>query len=86
MITILTTKLKEITMRTRVVVSFVGEGQLPYLMVTKEYYDRDNKVEFAEIIYQEDFRMSDVAITGDVIIGKSGSDLELFPGGRVIAM
>jgi len=73
-------------MRTRVVVSFVGEGQLPYLMVTKEYYDRDNKVEFAEIIYQEDFRMSDVAITGNVIIAKAGSDLELFPGGRVIAM
>jgi hypothetical protein len=43
-------------------------------------------VEFAEIIYQEDFRMSDVAITGNVIIGKAGPDLELFPGGRVIAM
>lgn len=73
-------------MRTRITISFVGEGQLPYVMVIKEYYDHDNKVEFAEIIYQEDFRMSDVAITGNVIIGKAGPDLELFPGGRVIAM
>ena len=73
-------------MRTRITISFVGEGQLPYLMVTKEYYDCNNRVEFAEIVYQEDYRISDVAITGDVIIGKTGPDLELFPGGRVIAM
>lgn len=73
-------------MRTRIVISFVGKEQLPYLMVTKEYYDHNNEVEFAEIIYQEDFRMSDVAITGNVIMAKDGVDLGLFPGGRAITM
>lgn len=58
-------------MRTQISISFVGKSQLPYFMIIKEYIKDNGNIEHAEVIYQEEYRMSEIKITGDVIIGSS---------------
>ncbi len=56
-------------MKTKIRISFKSKNQLPYLMITKEYF-LNGKVEHAEVIYQEMEDGSDVVFDEAPIICK----------------
>jgi len=50
---------------TRIVIGFKSSTQLPGLMIIKEYYI-DGEIDHAEVIYQEDTRVSDVILDSSI--------------------
>ena len=50
-------------MTSRIVVSFGKNDQGPYLMIIKEYFDRDGNVDHADIVYEEDSKGSEVIVS-----------------------
>ena len=38
--------------KTGIIFSFRGKGQMPLFMITKEYFDRNGAIEFAEILFE----------------------------------